>query len=87
MSQQVKRRNAAVVEDDGFAVDRAARQPRHCLEDQGIALGQILSRPAVEPHPGSIIAGDDADAVQLDLVQPKVAGRRGQGQSWASREV
>jgi hypothetical protein len=34
------------------------------------APGQIVAWPAVEPHSFAVLAGDDPEAVMLDLVQP-----------------
>ena len=34
------------------------------------------SRTAVEPHAVTVLAGDDAEAVMLDLVQPGIAAWR-----------
>jgi hypothetical protein len=45
-----------------------------CLDDQREALGQIIARPAVEPHPVAILACDNPEAIVLDFVQPQVAG-------------
>jgi hypothetical protein len=36
---------------------------------------QVFARAAVEPHPLAILTCDDAEAVVLDLVQPKFARR------------
>jgi hypothetical protein len=34
------------------------------------APGQIVAWPAVEPHSFAVLAGDDPEAVMLDLVRP-----------------
>jgi hypothetical protein len=44
--------------------------------DSEAATAQIVPRPAVEPHPLAVLAGDDPEAVVLDLVQPALAGWR-----------
>ena len=38
-----------------------------------------VSGTAIEPHASVAFAGDDAEAVVLDLVQPRAAGRRSRG--------
>jgi hypothetical protein len=38
-------------------------------------VGQFIARTAVEPQLRAILAGNDAEAVVLDLVQPLTAGR------------
>jgi hypothetical protein len=45
----------------------------------GDALGEVVARPTVEPHPLAILAGDHAETAVLDLVQPQLAGRRARG--------
>jgi hypothetical protein len=39
-------------------------------------IGQVIAGEAVEPHAVAVLARDDAEAVVLDLVQPRVAARR-----------
>src|SRR5271166_143821 len=36
----------------------------------------VRARPTVEPHAVAVLAGDHAETVVLDLVQPQLAGRR-----------
>jgi hypothetical protein len=55
------------------------RQPRHRLYDQREAFGQVVARPAIEPHPLAILAGDDSEAIVLDLMKPERSRRR----AWA----
>jgi hypothetical protein len=38
--------------------------------DHRKAVGQLITGAAVEPHAVAVLAGDDAEAVVLDLVQP-----------------
>jgi hypothetical protein len=57
-----------------FGGSGARAQPRHRLDDQRGGIGQ-----AVGPHPLAVLARDDAETVVLDLVQPRVAGRRLRG--------
>jgi hypothetical protein len=44
--------------------------------DQREAVGEIVAWTAVEPHLHALLAGNDAEAVVLDLVQPLAAGRQ-----------
>jgi hypothetical protein len=53
--------------------------PTHCFRDLGEPVRQVIAWTAVESHPLAILAGDDAETVQLDLVQPDVTGRRLRG--------
>jgi hypothetical protein len=39
-------------------------------------MGQVVAGAAVEPDAVAVLARDDAEAVVLDLVQPRVADRR-----------
>jgi len=48
-------------------------------------MGKVITRTAIEPHPLAIVAGNDAEAVMLDLVQPSVAGRQHIGFGWEAR--
>jgi hypothetical protein len=66
---------------DCLAVDDAGprAQPRERFHDQREAMGQVVTWPAVELHPLAILAGDAPEAVVLDLVQPRLAGRRVRG--------
>src|SRR5262245_9812465 len=38
----------------------------------GEAAGEVIAGAAVEPHALAVLAGDDAKAVMLDLVQPRI---------------
>src|SRR5262249_40884364 len=40
------------------------------------AMGEIVARTAIEPHPLAVLAGNDAKAVVFDLMQPIAAGRQ-----------
>ena len=40
--------------------------------DEGV--GKVIAGTAVEPHPLAALAGNDAKAVMLDLMQPLAAG-------------
>jgi hypothetical protein len=60
-------------------------QPRHRLDDQREAFGQIVARAAIEPHPLAVLARDDTEAVVLDLMKPKRSRRRAWGRHWQAR--
>jgi len=53
-----------------------ARKPGQRFDDQREAAGEIVARPRIKPHALAILAGDDAEAVVLNLVQPRPAGRQ-----------
>jgi len=46
------------------------------LPDQREAMREVIARAAVEPHAMAVLAGDDAETVVLDLVQPSLTGWR-----------
>jgi hypothetical protein len=74
--------NAVVAAADSFAVDDAGAcaQTGEGVDDQREAVGQIIPRPpAIEPHTFADLAGDDPEAVVLDLVEPCRTGRRLRG--------
>src|SRR5215831_3623988 len=52
----------------------ARAQACQCLDDQREATRELVARTAIEPHPLTILASNDAEAVMLDLVQPLAAG-------------
>jgi hypothetical protein len=55
---------------------RPSAQPHQRLDDQAEAIGQVVAGAAIESDTVAVLAGDDAEAVVLDLVQPCVpAGR------------
>src|SRR5262249_49717569 len=49
------------------------------------ATREVVARTAVAPHPLAILAGNDAEAVVLDLVQPLAAGTRLISLGWKAR--
>src|SRR5260221_2530281 len=65
-------RHAVVAAAHRLAVDDAGAraQAGERLDDQPEADGQIVAGAAVEPHAVAVPAGDNAEAVVLDLVQP-----------------
>jgi hypothetical protein len=58
------------------------RRPANGLDDQREAVGEIIARTTVELHLDAGLAGNDAEAVVLDLVQPLAAGRQFIGFGW-----
>src|SRR5215813_6912952 len=78
VTDQIERRNAVVIAGDSFAVDNAGAraQASQCLDDQREAAGEVVAGTAVEPHLCALLAGDDAEAVVLDFVNPQAAGRQ-----------
>ena len=51
----------------------------------GKRRGQFIARTAVEPRLRAILAGNEAEAVVFDLVQPLAAGRQLIGFGWEAR--
>src|SRR5215469_377611 len=77
-ANEIERRHTVVVASHGLAVDNAGAraQPGERINDQWKAAGEVIAGPAVEPHPLTILAGNDAESVALNLVQPLAAGRQ-----------
>jgi hypothetical protein len=73
VADAVEARHAVVVAGDSFVVDDAGARAQPRLDDQREAVGQVVARSAVEPHAVAVLAGDDAETVVLDLVQPRSA--------------
>ena len=87
VADAVEARHAVVAAAHRLAVDDAGAraQTGQRLDDQREAIGQVVAGAAVEPHAVAVLARDDAEAVVLDLVQPRVAAwrlRRLGGQAW-----
>ena len=66
MTDEIERGNAVVIASDSFAVDNAGARAEACqgLDNQLEAMGEIVARTAVEPHPLAVLAGNDAEAVK-----------------------
>src|SRR5262245_53062871 len=84
---EIERSNAVVIAGDSFAIDDAGARAQacQCLDDQREAAGEIVAGTAIEPHPLAVLAGNDAKAIVLDLVQPLAAGRQLIGFGWKAR--
>jgi hypothetical protein len=78
IADAVEARDPVIAARHRLAVDDAGAraQPGEGLDDEREAPRQIIARPAVEPHAVVALAGDHAEAVVFDLVQPQLAGRR-----------
>ena len=76
VTNEIERGNTVVIAGDSFAVDNAGAraQPGERINDQREAVGEIVAWTAVEPHLHALLAGNDAEAVVLDLMQPLDAG-------------
>jgi hypothetical protein len=87
VTDEIERGNAVVIASDTFAVDdaRARAQAGQRLDNDREAAGETVSRTAIEPHLRASLAGNDAEAVMLDFMQPLAA--RGQliGFRWETR--
>src|SRR6516162_7646380 len=87
VANEIERGNAVVIAGDSFAVDNAGAraQPGERINDQREAMGEIVAGTAIEPHLRAILAGNDAEAVMFDLMQPLAAGRQLVGFGWKAR--
>ena len=75
VTDEIERGNGAVIVSDSFAVDNAGarEQAGQRVDDQWEAMGEIIAGTAVESHLRAVLAGNDAKAVVLDLMQPLAA--------------
>src|SRR5690348_14120911 len=87
MPNEFERGNDVSVEGDSFAVDYAGAgaQAGERLDDQRKAAREVIAGTAIEPYPPVALAGDDAEAIVLDLVQPLAARRQLRGFGWEAR--
>src|SRR5262249_53896671 len=87
VTDEIERCNAILIAGDSFAVDDARARAKPCqrLDDQRKTMCEVVARTAVEPHLRASLAGNDAEAVVLDLVQPLAAGWQFIGFSWEAR--
>src|SRR5262249_1314220 len=78
VTHEIERGHAAVIASHRFAIDdaRARAQASQRLDDQRKAVGEVIAGTAVEPHALTILAGDDAKSIVLNLMQPQAAGRQ-----------
>ena len=75
VANEIERGKAVVIAGNSFAVDDAGPRAQACqrLDDQREATGEVITWTAVEPHLRASLAGNNAEAVVLDLVQPLAA--------------
>jgi hypothetical protein len=87
ITDEIERGNAIVIAGNRLAIDdaRARAQPSERLNDQREAMGEVIARTAIQPHLWAFLAGNDAEAVMLDLVQPLAARRQLCGFDWQAR--
>ena len=87
VTDEIERGNAVVIASDRFTVDNAGArvQPGERINDQREATGEVIARTAIESDSLAVLAGNDAKAVVLDLVQPLAAGRQFMGFGWEAR--
>jgi len=52
---------------------------RQRIDDQWEAISQIIAWSAIEPHLRAVLAGNDAEAIMLYLVDPLAARRQASG--------
>jgi hypothetical protein len=79
--------NAVVIAGNRLAIDDAGprAQAGQRLDDQQEAAGEVVAGTAIEPHLCAGLAGNDAKAVVLDLVQALAAGGQLIGLGWEAR--
>ena len=77
VTDEIERGNAVVIAGDSLAIDNAGARAQACqrLDDQRESVGEVIARTAIEPHLGACLAGDDAEAIMLDFVNPQATGR------------
>src|SRR6516162_8650612 len=73
-------RNRLAVDDAGTRAQLSQR-----LHDQREAPGQVVARPAIEPHARAALTRDQPEAIVLDLMHPVLAARRLRGGAGKAR--
>src|SRR5262249_29066111 len=83
----IEARDAILAARHRLAVDDAGAraQPGERLDDEREAVGEVVPRPAVKLDAVVALAGDYAEAVVLDLMQPVLAARRLRGRGGQAR--
>src|SRR5262245_56031071 len=86
-TDEIERGNAVVIAGDSFAIDDAGSRAEtgQCFDDQREAVCQVIARTAVEPQLRARLAGNDAEAIVLDFVNPRAAGWQCVGLSGKTR--
>src|SRR5262245_34548955 len=87
VANEIERGNAVIIAGNSLAVDdaRLRTQTGQRVCDQREAAGEIVAGTAVEPHLRAGLAGNNAEAVMLDFMQPLPAGRQLIGFGWEAR--
>src|SRR5262249_5464007 len=84
---EIERGHAVVIAGNILAIDHAEARAQACqrVYDEREGAGEVVAWPDIEHHQLAVPAGNDAEAVVLDLVQPLAA--RGQliGFGWEAR--
>src|SRR5215510_2611076 len=83
-TDEIERGNAVVIAGDSFAIDDAGSRAEtgQCFDDQREAVCQVIARTAVEPQLRARLAGNDAEPIMLDLLQPLAARGQLVGFGW-----
>jgi hypothetical protein len=71
-ADKLKNGKPVIVANDGLTINRARtdRQLADCHCDEGKAGGKIVSGAGNQPHAGSILASQNAEAIVFDFMQP-----------------
>src|SRR5262249_5768905 len=87
VGDEIEQSNARGIPSDSLALHNAGAraQAGERINDQREAAGEVIAGTAVEPHLRAVLAGNDAEAVMLDLMQPLAAGRQLIGFGWKAR--
>jgi hypothetical protein len=77
VSDAIEGRHSVAITCDRLTVDdaRLGSKPGQRFDNQRETICQVAARSAVEPHLGTVLAGDNS-AIVLDLVQPHRPERR-----------
>src|SRR5262249_59012248 len=72
VADEIERRHALVVASNRLPIDDAGARAQACqrLDDQREAAREVIAGTAVEPHLRAVLAGNDAEPVMLNLMQP-----------------
>src|SRR5262249_43558482 len=76
VTHELERGHAVVIASHRLPIeDAGARaQARQRLDDEREAPGEVVARSRIKPHAWTVFAGDDPEAVVLNLMQPRLAG-------------
>jgi hypothetical protein len=81
VAEAVERRQAVLATGYGLAIDDEGPRPKasYGLDDQRETPSEVIAGAAVEPHADAVLAGNNAEAVMFDLMQPQQPARRRAG--------